>query len=133
MYKKVKVFTLEESAYHPGKYIIDIDYDAMHLDGTSGSYNVLMARLMNLSYAQYCRFCRDVIGAELIGKNKVYVVPYFEDNKLTRSFVDLLNARANLVLWEREHPDWQAHAEYVATYEEARKRINEDHNKEISH
>lgn len=132
MYKKVKVFTLDESPYYPGKYLIKVDYEAMHLTGTEGSYNVLMARLMNLTYAQYCRFCRDIVGAELIGKNHTYVVPYFKNDYLTQSFIDVLNARANLVLWEREHPDWQTHEEYVTTYEEARRRINEDHNKKLS-
>lgn len=46
-----------------------------------GSYNVLSARLMNLSYDQYLRYCRDYYGAKLIGKNSYYVVPVFPNEQ----------------------------------------------------
>jgi hypothetical protein len=68
---------------------------------------------MGLTYANYLRMCRDKYGAEIIGKGDRYPVAYF---KLSQGLVDLveeLNARANLVLWEREHPDFEEHAAYV--------------------
>ena len=111
--KKVKCFIRDESPYHPGKYVIRPVHDNFHLDSTEGSFNVICARLMGLGYADYLRMCRDCFGAEIIGKGSMYPIPVF---KLTRQLTDLidgLNARANFILWEREHPDFEEHAAYV--------------------
>lgn len=113
MTKKI-YFVLEESPYNPGKYTININFDTMPEVKTNGSYNILAARLMNLSYPQYLRFCRDEIDAEIIGKNSRYPVAYFKKTAKTSALVRLLNSRMNYVMWEREHPDWKEHAEYVA-------------------
>ena len=111
--KKIKVFFREESVSYPGKYIIRVDLDKFHLDYTEGSYNVICARLMGLTYAQYLRMCRDCFGAEIIGKGSMYPVAYFKLSEKLKDLIDGLNARANLVLWEREHPDFEEHAAYV--------------------
>ena len=111
--KKIKVFSREESVSYPGKYIIRVDLDKFHLDYTEGSYNVICARLMGLTYAQYLRLCRDCFGAEIIGKGSMYPVAYFKLSEKLKDLIDGLNARANLVLWEREHPDFEDHATYV--------------------
>ena len=111
--KKIKVFSREESVSYPGKYIIRVDLDKFHLDYTEGSYNVICARLMGLTYAQYLRMCRDCFGAEIIGKGSMYPVAYFKFSEKLVDLVESLNARANLVLWEREHPDFEDHAAYV--------------------
>lgn len=110
---KVKVFYRDESAAHPGKWMIRADLEKFHLGHTEGSYNVIQARLMNISYANYLRMCRDCFGAEIIGKNSVYPVAYFKRSKELDALIDNLNARANLVLWEREHPDFEEHAALV--------------------
>ena len=111
--KKIKIFSREESVSYPGKYIIRVDLDKFHLDYTEGSYNVICARLMGLTYAQYLRMCRDCFGAEIIGKGSMYPVAYFKLSEKLKDLIDGLNARANLVLWEREHPDFEDHAAYV--------------------
>ena len=111
--KKIKVFSREESVSYPGKYIIRVDLDKFHLNYTEGSYNVICARIMGLSYAQYLRMCRDCFGAEIIGKGSMYPVAYFKFSEKLADLVESLNARANLVLWEREHPDFEDHAAYV--------------------
>ena len=111
--KKIKVFSREESVSYPGKYIIRVDLDKFHLDFTEGSFNVICARLIGLSYAQYLRMCRDCFGAEIIGKGSMYPVAYFKFSEKLVDLVESLNARANLVLWEREHPDFEDHAAYV--------------------
>ena len=111
--KTVKVFFRDESATQPGKYMIRADFEKFHLYSSEGSFNIIGARLMGLTYAQYLRMCRDVYGAEIIGKGSLYPYPVF---KLSQGLIDLieeLNARATLVLWEREHPDFEEHAEYV--------------------
>ena len=111
--KKIKVFSREESASYPGKYIIRVDLDKFHLDYTEGSYNIICARLMGLTYAQYLRMCRDCFGAEIIGKGSNYPVAYFKLSERLKDLIDGLNARANFVLWEREHPDFEEHAAFV--------------------
>lgn len=110
---KVKVFYRDESASYPGKYLIRANLDTFHLGCIKGSYNIIQARLFNLTYANYLRMCRDCFGAEIIGKNSMYPVAYFKRSKELDALIDNLNARANLVLWEREHPDFEEHAEYV--------------------
>jgi hypothetical protein len=115
MYKKIECFRLEESPYHPGKWKIVPVHENFHIDGlpNGGSCNIICARLMNLTYAQYLRFCRDVLGAEIIGKNTTYPIAYFQRGGVLQQFLRLLNNRANLVLWERAHPDYEVHQDYV--------------------
>lgn len=113
--KKVKVFYKEESPLHPGKWLIRADFDAFYLNSTEGSFNIIQARLMGLTYAQYLRMCRDVYEAEIIGKDSLYPVAYFQRSEKLENLLENLNARANLVLWEREHPDFEKHAQFVKT------------------
>ena len=96
------------------------------------SYNVLFARLMNLSYAQYLRFCRDILDAELVGKNKIYPIPYFVKNPKTVAFVRMLNTEMNLIMWEREHPDWMKNIEYINQKTTERIKIKEKVLKNVS-
>lgn len=110
---KVKVFYRDESASYPGKYTIRADLDKFYLSCTEGSYNVIGARLMGLTYAQYLRMCRDVYGAEIIGKGNKYPVAYFKLSNELNALIEQLNTRANLVLWEREHPDFEEHKAIV--------------------
>ena len=65
-------FICEETPYYPGKYIVRPVHCNLPLTYTEGSYNLLAARLMNLGYADYLRMCRDLYGAEVIGKNTMY-------------------------------------------------------------
>ena len=111
--KKVKIFYREESPYHPGKYRIAINHDLFHCESTTGSFNILPARLYGLIYSDYLRMCRDIYGAEIIGKGSNYPYPIFKLSKGLEDLIEQLNSRANLVLWEREHPDFEEHAQYV--------------------
>ena len=111
--KKVKVFYRDESASHPGKYMIRADLDKFYLNYTEGSYNIIGARLMGVTYANYLRMCRDIYGAEIVGKGSNYPYPIFKLSKGLEDLIEQLNTRANLVLWEREHPDFEEHAQFV--------------------
>ena len=122
--KKIKIFYRDESANHPGKYMIRADLEKFYLNYTEGSYNIIGARLMGLTYANYLRMCRDIYGAEIIGKDSNYLYPVFKLSQELMDLIEQLNARANLVLWEREHPDFEEHAAFVKEknprfYEEA--------------
>lgn len=103
----IEYFYLDESPVFKEKYIIRVNYDLISKffpNGMRGSLNVLIARLLNLSYAQHLRYCRDRLGAELIGKRSRYVVPYFDRNELSRGLVKLLNKRMAYVINEKEFP-----------------------------
>lgn len=98
-----KYFYLSESPSNKGKYLITVDSEDLPFkSGMIGSYNVLVARLLNLSYAQYLRFARDILGAELVGKNFTYIIPYYKRSNELDQFIILLNKRMELVLQERE-------------------------------
>lgn len=128
--KKVKIFYRDESATQPGKYMIRADLNAFYLNSTEGSFNIIGARLMGLTYAQYLRMCRDIYGAEIVGKGSLYPYPVFKLSQGLADLIEELNARANLVLWEREHPDFEEHVAYVKEknprfYGEAMKNVRD--------
>ena len=53
---------------------------------------------MGFTYANYLRYCRDVIGGEIVGKNEKYPIVYFKKNKALIDFVELLNKRTKEIL-----------------------------------
>lgn len=100
-----KYFYLDESPIYKNKYIIRLNHDKfLFPTGTSGSYNVFIARVLNLSYADYLRYSRDRLGAELIGKQSRYVVAYYDKNQTTEAFVKLLNKRMEYIMHEHSFP-----------------------------
>ena len=101
----IKIFYLEESPYQPGKYTLRFNLDKFHCEQTNGSFMLMAARLLGLSYADYCRFCRDAFGAEIIGKGSMYPICYFKNTSEVQNLLQILNTRANIVLWEREHKE----------------------------
>jgi hypothetical protein len=100
-----KYFYLDESPIYKNKYIIRLNHDKfLFPTGTSGSYNVFIARVLNLSYADYLRYSRDRLGAELVGKQSRYVVAYYDKNQATEAFVKLLNKRMEYIMHEHSFP-----------------------------
>lgn len=98
-------FFLDDSPLYKNKYVIRFNVDLTYFpNGTTGSYNVFVARLLNLSYAEYLRYCRDRLGAELVGKGNRYMVPYFDDTPEVQMFVKLLNVRMNYIINEHDFP-----------------------------
>ncbi len=100
-----KYFYLDESPFYKNKYVIQLNHDLfLFPNGTSGSFNVIVARVLNLTYADYLRYARDKLGAELIGKNKRYVMAYFENNQATMALIKLLNTRMEYIMHEHKYP-----------------------------
>ena len=100
-----KYFYLDESMMCKGKYAIHMNHDLFPFPtGIGGSYNVLVARVLNLSYPDYLRYARDRLGAELIGKGQKYVLAFFDNTKEVKALVNLLNKRMEYVMSEREDP-----------------------------
>ena len=100
-----KYIFYEESPYNKGKYIISLRHNEFPFPtGTSGSYNVFLARIAGLSYADYLRMCRDIFGAQIIGKNTKYPVSYFDFGEGLSSLVKWLDARAKTIVYRHKHP-----------------------------
>ena len=100
-----RYFYLEESPFYKNKYIIKLNHELfLFPHGTSGSYNVFVARVLNLSYADYLRYARDRLGAELVGKNTRYVVPYYNNDASTSALIKLLNMRMEYIMNEHKYP-----------------------------
>jgi len=116
----VKAFYSDESSYNPGWYMIRLDVTKIPFETTIGSLNLLPARLLNLSYAQYLRFCRDILGAQIRGKNNYYPVAYFKRDEILEQFIKLLNARVQFILWEDKHPDYLEHKIALQEFDEKR-------------
>lgn len=120
----MKFFYLDESPVNPPYSILRPDLSKIPNGKMSGSWNILPARLLGISYADYLRFCRDILKAQVVGKNTKYPIPYFRQTQEVVQFIRLLNKRVELLLWEKDHPDfWDRVDEkefeeaYVSTWE----------------
>jgi len=101
MEKLISPFYLEESTSQPGKYIVKVHHEQFHCKSTLGSYSLLGARLLNISWANYLRLCRDEYGAEIYGKDTYYPIAYFNKDKKAELLIETLNRLASMVEWER--------------------------------
>ena len=70
-----------------GGYVIKVNKSFY----TVGSYNVLCARTLNISYPDYLRLCRDEYGARIIGKNTMYPFAIFPTEGGAQKLSKLLN------------------------------------------
>ena len=102
----IRAFSLKYDQNHIGKCVLHFQFskDLPFTIEDTDLLNVLPARLLGLTYDNYLRFARDRLGAELIGKRKKYITVLFENNSLTQKFVETLNTRLKLVLYNLEHP-----------------------------
>ena len=103
----MKYFNLEESPYMPTYSVIEVNHEAFKSafpNGIDGSYILLPARLLNLSYADYLRYCRDKLEAFVVGKGHKYPVAYFRATPEVQQFLKLLNKSAEYAMFEHDHP-----------------------------
>lgn len=89
-------FYVDDSPIQNGKFLIRCECD--RITYTIGSFNVLGARLLGLSWSDYLRLCRDEFGAEIVGKNNYYPVAYFSSKEAAEPLVKLLNERLSKVI-----------------------------------
>lgn len=116
-----KYFSFEESPYALGKFTLKLDFNKLPLKHTTGSYQLLAARFIGLEWDDYIRMCRDVLGADIVGKG-LYPAIYFSKTQTTRKFLELLNKRAEYALHYREHPN------IVVELEELKQKKKENEN-----
>jgi len=93
----MKIYFYIDSCMQPNKYMVFLNHKEIGTHRLKGSYNVLMARLMHLSYPQYCRMCRDMYHGEIVGKNHKYPVVYFNNRTDAQDLVNELNRRMDIL------------------------------------
>lgn len=99
---KKEYFYLDEYPIQNEHYTIRANFDNFNLKYTTGSYNIIPARVMGLSYAQYLRMVHDELGAEIIGKGHKYPVAIFKKSKEVSQFIKLLNTRAEAIIQDKK-------------------------------
>lgn len=87
-------FYVEESGTYKNKYLIRCNFDKVPIHTTTGSCAVIEAVLMNISFANYLRLCRDSYGAEIYGKGHMYPIAYFKDRNEAKKLAVVLDKNA---------------------------------------
>lgn len=88
-----KIFYVDDIPNEPGYYMVRLEYPQLPFDRIQSSLNVLAARVLGLSYAEYLRYCRDEFGAVLVGKNSLYVIAIYDSRAKAQKVADLLNTK----------------------------------------
>ena len=92
-------FTIMESARKKNCYMICGTQKLFDYIGVcKGSYQVIQARVLGLSYAEYLRFLRDKHGAILMDTHKWYPAAYFKNKEDAKEILHLLNTRARKII-----------------------------------
>ena len=100
-----RYFYLEYSPIYQDKIIIRFDNNfSLFTTETPGSYDIFISRLLNLSYANYLKYARDRLKAQLVRKNNRYITVLFNNTPEVKAFVKLLNKRLEYIINERDFP-----------------------------
>lgn len=100
-----KYFFLDESPMYKEKLLLRMNHDMFNFpNGTRGSYAVFISRILGLSYPDYLRFARDVLGAEIIGKGNKYPICFFTRSQELDQFVKMINKQMEKIMFDCSHP-----------------------------
>lgn len=95
----MKIFFAPHDVIMDGYFMIGVEHNTFEkvgmkcsMDERSGSYHLLLPRVLGLSYAQTLRFLRDKFGGKIIGK-KGYAYVQFPNSvkKEVKEFLDDIN------------------------------------------
>lgn len=92
-------YNVEQSPYSTkGEYFIQFkEIATKYFTPMKGSFNVLNARLFNLSFPQYLRYISEEYNAHIIGKS-IYPIIYFENEQDAKNLANELDKRLLYVL-----------------------------------
>lgn len=85
----MKPFSVSET-YQEGIFMIGFDNEKFFGGEASGSYHIIGARILGLTYANYLRYLRDKFDAELRGREG-YSYPVFKSKESCKRAVNHLN------------------------------------------
>lgn len=94
----MKHLYLDENPYYEGTYLLFFKSNEFGWGTIPGHVGILGARLLQISYPDYLRYCRDNYGAKIVGKKDK--VPYlvFTDKKLAEKLCKELDSRLDIIL-----------------------------------
>lgn len=96
-------YFLPEENPHGSYYVKLVNYHLvpgyMHL---GGSLILIASGILNMSYSDYLRMCRDVYNGELIGKNWVYPSVRFKNESDAWRLCNLLNPIMDMYVQYRQ-------------------------------
>lgn len=90
----MKAFFLDSIPWDEDTYIISNNFDQIVMPMIDTSYQLLQARLINMTYKEYLNFCKYSLGAEVIKRsNQKWAFVHFKDTPDVRRFIDVLNQK----------------------------------------
>lgn len=90
----MNAFFLDQIPWSEDEYIISNHFDEIEMPMIKTSYQLLQARLVDMTYKEYIDFCRDSLGAKVMKKpNQKWTSIYFEDTAKVRKFIEILNKK----------------------------------------
>ena len=88
----MNAFFLDQVPWSEDEYIISNHFDEIKMPMIKTSYQLLQARLVDMTYKEYIDFCRDSLGAKVMKKpNQKWASIYFKDVAEVRKFIEILN------------------------------------------
>lgn len=92
----MSIFYIEDRG---DKFLVKVDLikTGFDISKITGSWSVFEARVMGLSYANYLRMCRDIYGAEIIGKGNKYPTVFFSSKLNAQKLIKVLEKRWNII------------------------------------
>ncbi len=101
----MKHLYIDENPFCKGTYLLFFKTNEFGWGKLPGHMGVLGARLLQISYPDYLRYCRDYYGAKIMGKKDL--VPYliFTDKKLVEKLGRILDSRLDIILNQNIVPE----------------------------
>lgn len=88
----MRAFFLDECPWELDTYIISNNFDQIEMPMIHTSYQLLQARLVNMTYKEYLDFCKYSLGAKVMKQPKQkWASVYFKKTSDVEKFIKILN------------------------------------------
>jgi len=100
----MKHLYIDENPFYSGTYLLFFKTNEFGWGQIPGRSNILGARLLQISYPDYLRYCRDYYGAKIMGKKDKIPYLVFTDKKLVEKLAAELDKRLEIILNQNNVP-----------------------------
>lgn len=94
----MKHLYIDENPYYNGTYLLIFKTNEYGWGQLPGYMGILGARLLQIDYVDYLRYCRDYYGAKIMGKKDAVPHLVFTDKNLLEKLAAELDKRLEVVL-----------------------------------
>ena len=94
----MKHLYIDENPFYEGTYLLFLKTNEYGWGKLPGHMGILGARLLQISYPDYLRYCRDYYGAKILGKKDRVPHLVFTDKKLLEKLAKELDSRLDIIL-----------------------------------